>query len=99
MLFELDAGGESRRVDASRWRCVLGDVGTETFDLTVYALFTEDLDEQLRASAVERVLHDVLGERRGCVKIAGIKLTLDPDQATMPIISLAQHLDERPTRS
>jgi len=81
-------------VDASRWRYVLHDLGDGVFELTVYALFTEDLDDNLREAAVEIVLQGVLGEMRRFVKLERIKLTLDPDQPAAPITALAHHIDD-----
>jgi hypothetical protein len=96
LTFDLRADGTSRSVDASRWRYVLYDFGDEVFELTVYALFTEDLADKLREAAVEIVLQGVLGERRRMSNIGryDVKVTLDPEQEAVAITSLAQHLDD-----
>lgn len=96
LTFALHADGESRSVDASRWRYVLHDLGDEVVELTVYALFTEDLDDSLRDAAVEIVLQGVLGERRRMSHIGAydVKVTLDPAREAISITTLASHLDE-----
>jgi hypothetical protein len=86
----------ARSIDASRWRYVLYDFDDGLFELTVYALFTEDLDERLRDAAVDIVLQGVLGERRRMSNVGryDVKVTLDPGQETIAITSLAQHIDD-----
>jgi hypothetical protein len=96
LTFDLRADDAARRVDASRWRYVLHDFGDEVFELTVYALFTEDLDARLREAAVEIVLQGVLGEQRLMSNIGrhDVKVTLEPGQEAVAITSLAQQLDD-----
>ncbi len=96
LTFELRADEASRSIDASRWRYVLYDLGDDVFELTVYALFTEDLRDELRQAAVEIVLQGVLGERRRMSNIRryDVKVTLDPGQVAVAIASLAHHVDD-----